>query len=43
MGLMCGHLRVLLLDGNGLRTIRRSILDKGSAALLEWLRDRIPA
>lgn len=42
IGLMAGHLRMLLLSGNPLRTIRRPLLDKGTAALLEWLRDRIP-
>jgi hypothetical protein len=42
MGLMAGHLRVLRLDGNSLRTIRRPILEKGTAALLDWLKNRIP-
>lgn len=43
LGLMSGHLRVLSLEGNVLRTIRRAILDKGTAAVLDYLRDRIPA
>ncbi|KAF8070897.1 5-methyltetrahydropteroyltriglutamate--homocysteine methyltransferase [Scenedesmus sp. PABB004] len=42
LGLMSGHLRVLALAGNPLRTIRRPVLEKGTAALLDWLRDRIP-
>lgn len=43
VGLMSGHLRVFSVEGNALRTIRRAILDKGTAALLDYLRDRIPA
>jgi Leucine-rich repeat (LRR) protein len=42
MGLMAPQLRVLRLQGNGLRAIRRPVLDRGTAAVLEWLRDRIP-
>jgi len=40
---MLPALRSLILDGNPLRTIRRPILDKGTAYLLQYLRDRIPA
>jgi Leucine-rich repeat (LRR) protein len=43
LGLLAGSLRVLQLEGNCLRTIRRPILEKGTAAVLDWLRDRIPA
>lgn len=42
MGLMGPGLRVLLLEGNCIRAIRRPVLDKGTAAVLEWLKDRIP-
>lgn len=42
MGLMAPQLRVLMLEGNALRVIRRAVLDKGTAGVLEWLRDRIP-
>ena len=43
VGLMSSHLRVLLLEGNCIRVIRRAVLEKGTAAVLEWLTDRIPA
>ncbi|KAK9817027.1 hypothetical protein WJX72_008577 [[Myrmecia] bisecta] len=43
MGLMVDHLRVLQLDGCRIRSIRRPILDRGTRAVLEYLRDRIPA
>ncbi|XP_008844311.1 leucine-rich repeat-containing protein 40 isoform X2 [Nannospalax galili] len=39
----CVHLRTLLLDGNPFRVPRAAILMKGTAAVLEYLRDRIPA
>jgi hypothetical protein len=42
MGLMGPTLRVLMLDGNCIRAIRRPVLEKGTAAVLEWLKDRIP-
>lgn len=42
MGLMAPTLRVLLLEGNCIRVIRRPVLEKGTAAVLEWLKDRIP-
>lgn len=35
-------LRALIVKGNPLRTIRRPILERGTPALLEYLRDRIP-
>ncbi|XP_020144492.1 leucine-rich repeat-containing protein 40 isoform X3 [Microcebus murinus] len=38
----CVHLRTLLLDGNPFRVPRAAILMKGTAAILEYLRDRIP-
>lgn len=36
------RLRTLSVDGNMLRTIRRSVLDRGSPALLEYLHSRLP-
>lgn len=42
MGLMGPTLRVLMLEGNCIRAIRRPVLEKGTAAVLEWLKDRIP-
>ncbi|XP_041520628.1 leucine-rich repeat-containing protein 40 isoform X1 [Microtus oregoni] len=39
----CVQLRTLLLDGNPFRVPRAAILVKGTAAVLEYLRDRIPA
>uniref|UniRef100_A0A8C5L066 Leucine-rich repeat-containing protein 40 n=2 Tax=Jaculus jaculus TaxID=51337 RepID=A0A8C5L066_JACJA len=39
----CVNLRTLLLDGNPFRVPRAAILMKGTAAVLEYLRDRIPA
>uniref|UniRef100_A0A2K6DUD2 Leucine-rich repeat protein SHOC-2 n=1 Tax=Macaca nemestrina TaxID=9545 RepID=A0A2K6DUD2_MACNE len=38
----CVNLRTLLLDGNPFRVPRAAILIKGTAAILEYLRDRIP-
>ncbi|XP_065511705.1 leucine-rich repeat-containing protein 40 [Caloenas nicobarica] len=39
----CTTLRSLLLEGNPFRTPRAAILAKGTAAVLEYLRSRIPA
>ncbi|XP_074452484.1 leucine-rich repeat-containing protein 40 [Larus michahellis] len=39
----CDTLRTLLLEGNPFRTPRAAILAKGTAAVLEYLRSRIPA
>ena len=36
-------LRSLQLEGNPLRSIRRAILDKGAAAVLAYLKDKMPA
>jgi Leucine-rich repeat (LRR) protein len=36
-------LRSLLVEGNILRTMRRSVLARGTAALLEYLKERLPA
>jgi Leucine-rich repeat (LRR) protein len=36
-------LRGLLVAGNPIRGVRRQILERGTPALLEYLRDRIPA
>ncbi|XP_053511518.1 leucine-rich repeat-containing protein 40 isoform X4 [Artibeus jamaicensis] len=38
----CVNLRTLLLDGNPFRVPRAAILMRGTAAVLEYLRDRIP-
>uniref|UniRef100_A0A8C3T4F2 Leucine-rich repeat-containing protein 40 n=1 Tax=Chelydra serpentina TaxID=8475 RepID=A0A8C3T4F2_CHESE len=38
----CVNLRTLLLEGNPFRTPRAAILAKGTAAVLEYLRSRIP-
>ncbi|NXN11929.1 LRC40 protein, partial [Indicator maculatus] len=38
----CENLRTLLLEGNPFRTPRAAILSKGTAAVLEYLRSRIP-
>lgn len=43
MGLMAPTLRLLRLEGNCIRVIRRPVLEKGTAAVLDWLKDRIPA
>ncbi|CAL5221783.1 g4045 [Coccomyxa viridis] len=42
MGLLHGTLRVLMLDGNPLRSIRRPILERGTTVVLEYLQTRIP-
>jgi len=42
VGLMHPTLRRLQLEGNPMRTIRRPIVAKGTPAVLEYLRDRIP-
>ncbi|XP_014747149.1 PREDICTED: leucine-rich repeat-containing protein 40 [Sturnus vulgaris] len=39
----CENLRSLLLEGNPFRTPRAAVLAKGTAALLEYLRSRIPS
>ncbi|KGL92432.1 Leucine-rich repeat-containing protein 40, partial [Charadrius vociferus] len=38
----CESLRTLLLEGNPFRTPRAAVLAKGTAAVLEYLRSRIP-
>ncbi|NXG73202.1 LRC40 protein, partial [Baryphthengus martii] len=38
----CENLRTLLLEGNPFRTPRAAVLAKGTAAVLEYLRSRIP-
>eukprot|EP00884_Botryococcus_braunii_P023561 jgi/Botrbrau1/988/Bobra.114_1s0028.1 len=37
------RLRCLLLEGNPIRSIRRPVLERGTAAVLEYLRSRAPA
>ncbi|KAM9239251.1 leucine-rich repeat-containing protein 40 [Leptosomus discolor] len=39
----CETLRTLLLEGNPFRTPRAAVLARGTAAVLEYLRSRIPA
>ncbi|CAL9083992.1 unnamed protein product [Musa textilis] len=42
MGLLEPSLQVLKLDGNPLRSIRRPILDRGTKAILKYLKDKLP-
>ncbi|XVF78281.1 hypothetical protein PTKIN_Ptkin14bG0119100 [Pterospermum kingtungense] len=42
LGLLEPTLQVLRLDGNPLRSIRRPILDKGTKAVLKYLKDKLP-
>uniref|UniRef100_A0A2N9F5L8 Leucine-rich repeat-containing N-terminal plant-type domain-containing protein n=1 Tax=Fagus sylvatica TaxID=28930 RepID=A0A2N9F5L8_FAGSY len=42
LGLLEPNLQALRLDGNPLRSIRRSILDRGTKAVLNYLKDKIP-
>ena len=42
LGLLGEKLRELRIEGNPLRSIRRSILDKGTAAVLSYLQSRVP-
>ncbi|XP_024023076.1 plant intracellular Ras-group-related LRR protein 6 isoform X2 [Morus notabilis] len=41
LGFLEPSLQVLRLDGNPLRSIRRTILDRGTKAVLKYLRDKI--
>jgi Leucine-rich repeat (LRR) protein len=43
LGMLDGTLRMLCLEGNPLRSIRRPVLERGTAAVLEYLQGRIPA
>ncbi|MCO5564399.1 hypothetical protein L7F22_018060 [Adiantum nelumboides] len=43
LGLLESSLHVLKLDGNPLRSIRRPILDRGTKAVLEYLKFKLPA
>lgn len=43
LGLMDATLKTLMLEGNPLRSIRRAIIDRGTAAVLEYLRNKLPA
>lgn len=43
LGLLAPTLRVVLLEGNAICTIRRPILERGTQALLEYLHSRIPS
>ena len=42
LGLMDESLVTLLVEGNPLRTIRRTVVMKGTRALLEYLRNKLP-
>ncbi|XP_010935651.1 plant intracellular Ras-group-related LRR protein 6 isoform X1 [Elaeis guineensis] len=42
LGLLEPSLQVLKLDGNPLRSIRRTILDRGTKAILKYLKDKLP-
>jgi Leucine-rich repeat (LRR) protein len=42
LGLLEPTLEVLRLDGNPLRSIRRPILERGTKAVLNYLKDRLP-
>ncbi|KAK9077499.1 hypothetical protein SSX86_005836 [Deinandra increscens subsp. villosa] len=42
LGLLEPSLQVLQLDGNPLRSIRRTILDRGTKAILAYLKDKLP-
>jgi len=42
LGLLEPSLQVLRLNGNPLRSIRRTILDRGAKAVLNYLKDKIP-
>lgn len=42
LGLLEPTLQVLQLDGNPLRSIRRTILDRGTKAILNYLKDKLP-
>ncbi|CAI0375999.1 unnamed protein product [Linum tenue] len=43
LGLLEPTLQVLRLDGNPLRSIRRPILERGTKAVLSYLKDKLPA
>ncbi|KAJ1401923.1 Leucine-rich repeat, partial [Sesbania bispinosa] len=42
LGLLEPSLQVLRLDGNPFRSIRRTVLDKGTKAVLKYLKDKLP-
>ncbi|XP_050247476.1 plant intracellular Ras-group-related LRR protein 6 isoform X2 [Quercus robur] len=42
LGLLEPSLQALRLDGNPMRSIRRTILDRGTKAILNYLKDKIP-
>jgi Leucine-rich repeat (LRR) protein len=42
LSLLSGTLRSLGVEGNPLRTIRRPIIEKGTAGILAYLKDRLP-
>ncbi|CAN1243214.1 Plant intracellular Ras-group-related LRR protein 6 [Linum perenne] len=42
LGLLEPTLQVLRLDGNPLRSIRRPILERGTKAVLQYLKDKLP-
>lgn len=42
LGLLEPSLQVMRIEGNPLRSIRRAILDRGTKAILKYLKDKIP-
>ncbi|CAM8995310.1 unnamed protein product [Rhodiola kirilowii] len=42
LGLLEPNLQALRVDGNPLRSIRRAILDRGTKAILNYLKDKLP-
>ncbi|KAL5994509.1 hypothetical protein ACLOJK_024562 [Asimina triloba] len=42
LGLLEPNLQVLKVDGNPLRSIRRAIIDRGTKAVLKYLKDKLP-
>jgi Leucine-rich repeat (LRR) protein len=43
LGLLEPNLQVLKLDGNPLRSIRRTLLERGTKAILKYLKEKLPA
>ncbi|AQK76374.1 Plant intracellular Ras-group-related LRR protein 9 [Zea mays] len=43
LGLLEANLQVLKLDGNPLRSIRRTLLERGTKAVLKYLKEKLPS
>lgn len=41
LALLAPTLRTLTLDGNPLKAIRRPVLERGTPAVLQWLKERM--